>query len=521
MIKLCRPFAENIDTLLNLTLNKLKSGSVHNDCVALTHRVLTRGARRGQGVSRFSLKSKQIFTPDPVEHPRLSPQQVTSILRMNENSVAVENDHAIKAFEVNKLPANTPIEDRDCQAKLKFNTSDGSGTGYLFGVYDGHGGYGCSQALLERLFNYISVTMSPVDVLEEIRKGHFNLNNILDWHSNYSNYCSEEMAGLHKSSLSKLASEILAVYEEATVEEHLINAFTRLDQDMSMESAVSSWNEMKQEALQVSFSGSCACVVYIEGTDVYVANVGDSRAVLGVNVDDGVWKAVELSNPHIADNKAEVRRILNAHPNESSNVIKGGRLFGDLAPLRTFGNVRYKWSAKELERIMHAPNYHSSLIGMFGDRLIPNNYNTPPYLTAEPEVIHHSLTPKDKFLVLASDGLWDMLTPEKVVQLVAGHMDGKQVLVNSHIDHTKMNLKQMNELLKRRKASLANRTVDDNVATHLIRNALGPDHGHVSALISLPGGIARLYRDDITVIVVYFDSDYVVNAFTLQNIKPE
>src|SRR5690349_5842679 len=57
---------------------------------------------------------------------------------------------------------------------------------------------------------------------------------------------------------------------------------------------------------------------------------------------------------------------------------------------------RYKWS-KELQKIVLEP------LGITP----PASLLTPPYLTALPEVFYHRLTPNDKFLVLATDGLWE------------------------------------------------------------------------------------------------------------------
>lgn len=48
---------------------------------------------------------------------------------------------------------------------------------------------------------------------------------------------------------------------------------------------------------------------------------------------------------------------------------------------------------------------------------IPQSYHTPPYLTAKPQVAHHHLQPRDKFLILATDGLWDFMTPLQVMKL--------------------------------------------------------------------------------------------------------
>ena len=49
---------------------------------------------------------------------------------------------------------------------------------------------------------------------------------------------------------------------------------------------------------------------------------------------------------------------------------------------------------------------------------------TPPYLTAMPEISYHRLTARDKFMVIGSDGLWDMMTPMQVVGLYPA-VDGK------------------------------------------------------------------------------------------------
>ncbi|CAA9997412.1 unnamed protein product, partial [Nesidiocoris tenuis] len=106
----------------------------------------------------------------------------------------------------------------------------------------------------------------------------------------------------------------------------------------------------------------------------------------------------------------EVERILSEHPpGEKTKIIERERLLGQLAPLRAFGDFRYKWSREELERLA-VPRY--------GKTVIAPHYETPPYLTAKPDVMYHRISPKDKFLVIASDGLWDLLSPLQVTTIV-------------------------------------------------------------------------------------------------------
>ena len=42
--------------------------------------------------------------------------------------------------------------------------------------------------------------------------------------------------------------------------------------------------------------------------------------------------------------------------------------------------------------------------------------------------MYRRLTPRDKFLAIGSDGLWEKMTPNQVVRLVGEHINGKSVL---------------------------------------------------------------------------------------------
>lgn len=181
------------------------------------------------------------------------------------------------------------------------------------------------------------------------------------------------------------------------------------------------------------------------------------------------------------------------------------RLLGQLAPLRALGDFRYKWSKEIMSEIVEK---HC------GPQMVPPNYHTPPYLSGKPEVNYHRLTPRDKFLVIASDGLWDIISPLQVVRLVGEHMSGKVTLSPLKLPRKNMTLTEINDMLLQRKEGLKTKPKDRNAATHLIRNALGGteygiDHGKLSQLLSLPEDVVRVFRDDITITVLYFDSEYL------------
>ena len=294
----------------------------------------------------------------------------------------------------------------------------------------------------------------------------------------------------------------------------MTSAFLRLDQDISSEASFHPGDEgLSEDLINIAFSGAVGCVAFIDGLDLYVANVGDSQAVVGSHLaDSNTWEATSLSQKHDGQNEKEVKRLFNKHPNESSNIIRGGRLFGELMPLRAFGDVRYKWQKRDLIHLSNLASKSSNFLTAYRDMKLPNYYRTPPYLDAEPEIMHYRLSPKDRFLILASDGLWDSdsMTVDKAVSLVGYHTEGQQVL-GRYRPTEESKLGAINSTLRKRKESLAKKAVDNNVATHLIRHALGLEHGYISAQLTLPEKLVRYYRDDITITVIHFDHEYIKN----------
>ncbi|KAL4234038.1 [Pyruvate dehydrogenase [acetyl-transferring]]-phosphatase 1 [Mactra antiquata] len=447
-------------------------------------------------------------------YPRLSRQQVTYYLRYHEYNSEELNDGAVKYFMTNKLAANHPIEDRAAEIRLKIHP-DAPTSQYLFGMFDGHAGCACAQVVSERLFSYIAVMLSPVEKLEKIKLGEIDPCNDLTYRFTHKdNYYSSDMVELYRKSLQRLASELLnAPNDDCTVDDILKAAFMRLDHDILADAIPDiGHSSVNLETISLALSGTCATLAYIDESDLYVANTGDCKAIIGQQLEEDSWAAIPLSKEHIAENSDEVERLNNQHPNERNQILRNGRLLGDLAPLRAFGDARYKWPARVMKHVLNISN--PNVISIYGENLIPSNYKSPPYLTAEPEVMHHALSPRDKFLILATDGLAEHLDEQQIVDLVAGHMDERQILTEFVLPRHDITLGEVNEILKVRKRKLAKKPEDENVATHLLRMALGPAHGQISQYLTLPESIVRGYRDDITITVVYFDTDYLAKKAT-------
>ncbi|KAI3971209.1 hypothetical protein MKW92_006340 [Papaver armeniacum] len=154
--------------------------------------------------------------------------------------------------------------------------------------------------------------------------------------------------------------------------------------------------------------GSCCLVGVVCQQTLYVANLGDSRVVLGKKVGNttGV-AAIQLSSEHNA-NMEEVRQELTElHPDDPQVVVqKHGvwRVKGIIQISRSIGDLYLKDNKYNTEQIL-------------GKFRLPEPM-LKPVLSADPSVMSLPLQPNDLFLIFASDGLWEHLSNEQAVEIV-------------------------------------------------------------------------------------------------------
>ena len=84
--------------------------------------------------------------------------------------------------------------------------------GMLFGVFDGHGGWACAQAVSERLLYYVAVAMLPKESLEELEKCMEHgrpVPPILQWYKHHTDFNYRESASLYIDHLRVFWQELL------------------------------------------------------------------------------------------------------------------------------------------------------------------------------------------------------------------------------------------------------------------------------------------------------------------------
>ncbi|XP_039024253.1 probable protein phosphatase 2C 72 [Hibiscus syriacus] len=226
------------------------------------------------------------------------------------------------------------------------------------GVFDGHGknGHVVSNMVRNRL---PSLLLSQKNALEKIISAD-------------EKKCQ---AKVDKTDIKSIQSKGFLNWQEAC-----ISAFKLLDKEI-----------MLQENLDCSTSGTTAVVVVRQSEDLVIANVGDSRAVLGTMTENGI-KAVQLTTDLKPGLPSEAERI---------RYCKGRVL-----ALKEEPHIQRVW-------LPHEDSPGLAMSRAFGDFLLKNHG-----IIAVPDVFHHHLTPNDQFIVLATDGVWDVLNNEQVATIV-------------------------------------------------------------------------------------------------------
>ncbi|KAJ4958686.1 hypothetical protein NE237_025797 [Protea cynaroides] len=240
----------------------------------------------------------------------------------------------------------------------------------FYGVFDGHGrnGHIVSKLVRNRL---------PLLVLAQ--------KNALNGH-NYE----DRKAGFGDELVS---NKRLHQWKDAC-----INAFKVMDKELKL-----------HENLDSFFSGSTAVTIIQQGEDLIIANLGDSRAILGTISDKGLM-AVQLTTDQKPSLPMEAERI------RASN----GRIFA----LKDEPHVQRVWLPD-----INLPGL--AMARSFGDCQL-KDYG----VIAIPEISCHRITANDQFLVLATDGVWDVLSNKQVaaiVWLAENEEEAAQSVVNAAV----------------------------------------------------------------------------------------
>ncbi|KAI3922529.1 hypothetical protein MKX01_006218 [Papaver californicum] len=316
-------------------------------------------------------------------------------------------------FSMAVVQANNLLEDQSQLESGSLSNYDSGPYGTFVGVYDGHGGPETARFVNDHLFRHLK------------------------------RFASEQKS---------MSADVIRKAFLAT-EEGFITVVSRR------------WSTNPQYAAV----GSCCLVGVICDGTLYIANAGDSRAVLGRLVKEtGEITAVQLSAEHNASIES-VRQELHAlHPEDPHIVVlkhNVWRVKGLIQISRSIGDVYLKRAEFNKEPLFAKFRLRDPI--------------RRPILSAEPAISSQPLQPHDQFLIFASDGLWEHFTNQEAVEMVQKH--------------------QRNGSAKR-------------LVKAALQEAAKKREMRYSDLKKIDRGVRRHFHDDITVVVVFLDTNLVSRA---------
>ena len=126
--------------------------------------------------------------------------------------------------------------------------------------------------------------------------------------------------------------------------------------------------------------GTTLIVALVTGKKITVANVGDSRAVLV----KASGRGVSLSVDHKPN-----------HPKEKERITR-------------LGGTIMLWGVWRVEGVL-------AVSRAIGDRMLK------AYVSGDPEFMQVDVSPEDDYLVVASDGLWDVISNSELGKILHGN----------------------------------------------------------------------------------------------------
>ncbi|XP_019172347.1 PREDICTED: probable protein phosphatase 2C 60 isoform X2 [Ipomoea nil] len=325
--------------------------------------------------------------------------------------------HLIGDFSMAVVQANNLLEDQSQIESGSLSLLDSGPFGTFVGIYDGHGGPETSRYINDHLFQ------------------------------NLKRFSAEQNA---------MSVDVIRKAFQATEEGFL--------------SVVAKQWPMNPQMAAV---GSCCLVGIVCDGTLYIANLGDSRAVMGRLVKaTGEVLAIQLSTEHNASIESIRQELHSMHPDDSQIVVlkhNVWRVKGLIQVSRSIGDLYLKKAEYNKE-----PLYAKFRLREPFDR---------PILSSEPSILVHELEPHDQFLIFASDGLWEHLSNQEAVDIVQnGTRNGSaRRLVKAALQ----------EAAKKREM-------------------------RYSDLKKIDRGVRRHFHDDITVVVLFLDSSLVSRASSLR-----
>ena len=160
----------------------------------------------------------------------------------------------------------------------------------------------------------------------------------------------------------------------------------------------------KVQSIDTKFSGSTCVTIILTKNKIISANAGDSRAVMGRYI-NGKWINIDLSHDQKPNNPGEKERILSHGGRIEAYKDENG---GDFGPPRV-------WLKNE------------DIPGLAMSRSFGDEVAASVGTISEPEIEEYEITEDDKFIIIASDGIWEFISSQECVEFIKDFYEKKDL----------------------------------------------------------------------------------------------
>jgi serine/threonine protein phosphatase PrpC len=196
--------------------------------------------------------------------------------------------------------------------------------------------------------------------------------------------------GLFGDLVSQYISETLPLYVKDISKEELIKAFINTNNSLT--------NNTK---IDCSLSGATCTSLIITLDKIICANIGDTRAILA-KFENGCYNTVNLSRDHKPTESDEIKRILS-----EGGVIK-----------QLYDKNKKEYTGPERIWLKNSDIPGLSMSRSFGDNLAHT-----VGVTYIPEVRIFDYTGGEKFIVIASESVWQYIDSDECVRIVKDYYE--------------------------------------------------------------------------------------------------
>lgn len=317
-----------------------------------------------------------------------NPIKINKILREYPNHVNLVTNSQMNTITINTNPhsnSNNKNDDPKQEKKnIKDNRNDSNTKVKKISQIEslsqkGFAGQGVKKENQDRCFIYYDLNKEENSIFMGVCDGH----------------------GLYGHDVSQFLSAVLPKELDSIFQSRHLSNISDCDRDDLYSAIIDTFlkvnsNIILSEVLDTTFSGSTCSSLIVTQKKVICANAGDSRCIVGKLSKHGEWYSYSLSRDHKPN-----------EPDESKRIISSG------GKIEAYKDQNGNYIGPERVWVMGEDVPGLAMSRAFGDDVAQS-----VGVIALPEISEMDFSEEDKFLIAASDGIWEFISSDECVSIV-------------------------------------------------------------------------------------------------------